>query len=119
MTSISGELAWTEVARELPGIDMEFAGDQSKRSSVRGRNISSWHYLREVKKSVAKEGKNRSTRDEEEEDRMIVDEEECDQDSFRMYQSGWEQCFGPSYGSFDKNTKKLWWFSLLIGRRLR
>ncbi|GJN26237.1 hypothetical protein PR202_gb14155 [Eleusine coracana subsp. coracana] len=96
MMSISGEMTWAEVSRELPAIDMEFGADQMKRGRLRDRNR-----LRKEKKSMTEKGKNPSTRDEEE-DIMVVDEEEVDQHEMRMYRSFWEQCFGALHGSFEK-----------------
>ncbi|CAL5080824.1 unnamed protein product [Urochloa decumbens] len=83
-TTSSSELPWTEVAWELPALEVEDAGDHARRSRRRERKAS------------------RRTR--QEEDRAIVDEEEADQDTMRMFRRGWEQCFARSYGSFQDNT---------------
>ncbi|KAF8711553.1 hypothetical protein HU200_028997 [Digitaria exilis] len=58
-----------------------------------------------MKTLLEEELRNRPIGGEEEEDMDIVDEEEADLDTMRVYRRGWEQSFGGSYGSFqDKST---------------
>nr|CAB3456785.1 unnamed protein product [Digitaria exilis] len=84
---------------------MEDAEDQARRSHRRERTTSWWTRREdEMKTLLEEELRNRPIGGEEEEDMDIVDEEEADLDTMRVYRRGWEQSFGGSYGSFQDKT---------------
>lgn len=107
MGTVSIELPWMELAGELPSFEMEDAEDQARRSRRRERTTSWWTRRDyEMEMLLEEELRNPPIRgeeeeEEEEEDREIVDEEEADLDTMRMFRRGWEQSFGRSYGSFQ------------------
>ncbi|KAF8711551.1 hypothetical protein HU200_028995 [Digitaria exilis] len=111
MGSVSIELPWMEMAGELPSFfEMEEdAEDEARRSRRRERTTSWWTRREEEMKTLLEEELRNppiggEEEEEEEEDRDIVDEEEADLDTMRMYRRGWEQSFGGSYGSFQDKT---------------